>query len=128
MTRVAEHNGWQRAHLNLGLLISNLGDFMARCSQTIRSLRVITPLCENVLLVTGFRDTQQISHLLSFQLTLIGGDSSMVDFNGYSQRGFSANLQRPGGYDLMRAHAPFLDRKSERQRTARIRHSGRGGL
>jgi type VI secretion system secreted protein VgrG len=50
-------------------------------TQTNRSLQVTTPLGDNVLLVTGFRGIEQISHLFSFEVALIADNSTTVDFS-----------------------------------------------
>jgi type VI secretion system secreted protein VgrG len=54
---------------------------MAEYTQTNRSLQVTTPLGDNVLLVTGFRGIEQISHLFSFEVTLIADNATTVDFS-----------------------------------------------
>jgi type VI secretion system secreted protein VgrG len=50
-------------------------------TQTNRSLQVNTPLADDVLLVTEFRGTEQISHLFSFEVALIADNSTAVDFS-----------------------------------------------
>src|SRR5438132_426142 len=49
--------------------------------QTNRSLQVTTPLGDNVLLITGFRGIEQISHLFSIEVALIADNSTTVDFS-----------------------------------------------
>jgi len=50
-------------------------------SQANRLLQVTTPLGEDKLVVTGFRGTEQISHLFSFELDLIADNSTTIDFS-----------------------------------------------
>ena len=54
---------------------------MAAYKQTNRSLQVTTPLGDNVLLITGFRGIEQISHLFSIEVSLIAENSTTVDFS-----------------------------------------------
>jgi type VI secretion system secreted protein VgrG len=54
---------------------------MPTYSQTNRSLQVTTPLGDNTLFVTGFHGTEQISHLFSFEVTLIADNATIVDFS-----------------------------------------------
>ena len=50
-------------------------------SQANRPLQVATPLSEDSLLVTGFRGSEQLSQLFSFQLSLIAENSTAIDFS-----------------------------------------------
>src|SRR6516165_4340732 len=50
-------------------------------SQANRPLQVATPLSEDSLLVTGFRGSEQLSALFSFQLNLIAENSAAIDFS-----------------------------------------------
>ena len=50
-------------------------------TQTNRPLQVKTPLGDNVLLVTGFRGSEQLSTLFSFELNLIAENSTTIDFS-----------------------------------------------
>src|SRR5262245_8780152 len=54
---------------------------MSEYKQSDRSLQVSTPLTDDVLLVTGFRGTEQISHLYSFEVKLVATNSTTVDFS-----------------------------------------------
>jgi type VI secretion system secreted protein VgrG len=54
---------------------------MAEYKQLNRSLQVSTPLGDDLLLVTGFHGTEQISHLFSFELKLIAANSTTIDFS-----------------------------------------------
>ena len=48
-------------------------------SQKNRLLQVTTPLGEDALVITGFRGTETISRLFSFELNLIAANSTEVD-------------------------------------------------
>jgi type VI secretion system secreted protein VgrG len=50
-------------------------------SQANRPLQVATPLEEDALLVTGFRGSEQLNNLFSFQVSLIAQNSTMIDFS-----------------------------------------------
>jgi len=50
-------------------------------SQANRPLQVTTPLADDALLVTGFRGTEELSCLFSFELSLIAENSTTVDFS-----------------------------------------------
>jgi type VI secretion system secreted protein VgrG len=54
---------------------------MVSFSQANRALQVTTPLGENLLLVTGYTGTEQISHLYSFEVALIAVNSEVIDFS-----------------------------------------------
>jgi type VI secretion system secreted protein VgrG len=54
---------------------------MAEYAQKSRPLQVTTPLADDALLVTGFQGTEQISHLFSFELSLIAANSTAIDFS-----------------------------------------------
>jgi type VI secretion system secreted protein VgrG len=49
-------------------------------SQSNRPLQVDTPLPSDTLLITGFRATEELSALFSFQLNLIAENSAAIDF------------------------------------------------
>jgi type VI secretion system secreted protein VgrG len=50
-------------------------------SQANRALQVTTPLGDDALLVVGFRGTEELSSLFSFELSLIAENSTTVDFS-----------------------------------------------
>jgi len=50
-------------------------------SQANRPLQVTTPLAEDALLITGFRGTEELSCLFSFELSLIAENSTVIDFS-----------------------------------------------
>ena len=54
---------------------------MVEYTQTNRSLQITTPLAEDALLITGFRGTEELSCLFSFELSLIAENSTVVDFS-----------------------------------------------
>jgi type VI secretion system secreted protein VgrG len=54
---------------------------MAPYSQANRPLQVTTPLAQDALLVTGFRGTEELSCLFSFELSLIAENSTVIDFS-----------------------------------------------
>ena len=54
---------------------------MVEYSQSARPLQVDTPLGKDTLLVTGFRGSEQLSSLFSFQLSLIAENSTVIDFS-----------------------------------------------
>jgi type VI secretion system secreted protein VgrG len=54
---------------------------MAPYSQANRPLQVTTPLANDALLVTGFRGTEELSCLFSFELSLIAENSTTIDFS-----------------------------------------------
>jgi len=49
--------------------------------QKHRPLQVSTPIGEETLLVTGFRGTEELSRLFSFELDLIAENSAAIDFS-----------------------------------------------
>jgi type VI secretion system secreted protein VgrG len=56
-------------------------EFMPIFSQLNRPLQVTTPLGEDTLLVTGFRGSEELSTLFSFELSLIADNSTTIDFS-----------------------------------------------
>jgi type VI secretion system secreted protein VgrG len=50
-------------------------------TQTNRLLQITTPLGKDDLLVTGFSGTEQISTLFTFDLALVGQNSTTIDFS-----------------------------------------------
>ena len=50
-------------------------------SQSNRPLQVDTPLPNETLLITGFRGTEELSALFSFQLNLVAENSAAIDFS-----------------------------------------------
>ena len=50
-------------------------------TQANRPLQVTTPLADDSLLVTGFRGTEELSCLFSFELSLIAENSTTIDFS-----------------------------------------------
>ena len=69
---------------------------MAEYTQKNRSLQVTTPLGDNVLLVTGFHGTEQISHLFSFELSLIAPNSTTIDFSKLMGNDITLSVATPG--------------------------------
>jgi len=65
-------------------------------SQANRLLQVTTPLGENKLVVTGFRGTEQIGHLFSFELDLIADNSITIDFNQLVGKEMTLAVATPG--------------------------------
>jgi type VI secretion system secreted protein VgrG len=65
-------------------------------SQKNRALQVTTPLGEDKLLVTGFRGTEHISHLFSFELDLIADNSTTVDFSQLVGKEMTLAVATPG--------------------------------
>ena len=65
-------------------------------SQKNRALQVTTPLGEDKLLVTGFRGSEQISHLSSFELDLIADNSTTVDFSHLVGKEMTLAVATPG--------------------------------
>ena len=65
-------------------------------TQTNRPLQVTTPLGDNVLLVTGFRGSEQLSALFSFELTLIAENSTTIDFSKLVGNGIALSVATPG--------------------------------
>ena len=68
---------------------------MAAYAQTNRALQVTTPLGDNVLFVTGFRGTEQISHLYSFEVNLIADNSTIVDFSKLLGQDITVGIATP---------------------------------
>jgi type VI secretion system secreted protein VgrG len=68
-------------------------------TQTNRPLQVTTPLGENVLLVTGFRGSEQLSTLFSFELTLIAENSTTIDFSKLVGNGIALSVATLGEGD-----------------------------
>jgi type VI secretion system secreted protein VgrG len=69
---------------------------MPTYTQTNRPLQVTTPLGDNVLLVTGFRGSEQLSTLFSFELTLIAENSTAIDFSKLVGNGIALSVATPG--------------------------------
>jgi type VI secretion system secreted protein VgrG len=65
-------------------------------SQANRLLQVTTPLGEDKLVVTGFRGTEQISHLFSFELDLIADNSTTIDFSQLVGKEMTLAVATPG--------------------------------
>jgi type VI secretion system secreted protein VgrG len=65
-------------------------------SQANRPLQVTTPLTEDALLVTGFRGTEELSCLFSFELSLIAENSTTVDFGKLVGRDISLSVAATG--------------------------------
>jgi type VI secretion system secreted protein VgrG len=65
-------------------------------SQTNRLLQVTTPLGEQPLVVTGFRGTETISRLFSFNLNLIAENSTTVDFDRLIGNPITLAITTPG--------------------------------
>ncbi len=65
-------------------------------SQTNRLLQVTTPLGETALVVTGFRGTEHISHLFSFELDLIADNSTTIDFSQLVGKEMTLSVVTPG--------------------------------
>jgi type VI secretion system secreted protein VgrG len=66
-------------------------------SQKNRLLQVTTPLGEEALVVTGFRGTESISRLFSFELDLIAENSTTVDFSQLVGKSITLAVATPGG-------------------------------
>ena len=69
---------------------------MVEYKQSDRSLQVSTPLAENVLLVTGFHGTEQVSHLYSFEVKLIATNSTTIDFSKLVGNDITLSIATPG--------------------------------
>jgi type VI secretion system secreted protein VgrG len=69
---------------------------MPTYTQTNRPLQVTTPLGDNVLLVTGFRGSEQLSALFSFELTLIAENSTTIDFSKLVGNGIALSVATLG--------------------------------
>jgi len=69
---------------------------MPEYTQRNRSLQVTTPLGDNVLLVIGFHGTEQISHLYSFELSLIAANSTTIDFSKLMGNEITLSVAIPG--------------------------------
>ena len=69
---------------------------MPEYTQRNRSLQVTTPLGDNVLLVIGFHGTEQISHLSSFELSLIAANSTTIDFSKLMGNEITLSVAIPG--------------------------------
>ncbi|MBV8101762.1 MAG: type VI secretion system tip protein VgrG [Verrucomicrobia bacterium] len=65
-------------------------------SQKNRLLQVTTPLGEDALVVTGFRGTETISRPFSFELDLVGENSTTVDFNRLIGNPITLAVTTPG--------------------------------
>jgi type VI secretion system secreted protein VgrG len=69
---------------------------MPTFSQANRALQVTTPLGDDTLVATGFRGSEQISHLFSFELDLLADNSTTVDFNQLIGKQFTLKVATPG--------------------------------
>ena len=69
---------------------------MAEYAQRNRSLQVTTPLGDNVLLVTGFHGTEQLSDLYSIELNLIAANSTTIDFTELMGNDITLSIATPG--------------------------------
>jgi type VI secretion system secreted protein VgrG len=65
-------------------------------TQTNRPLQVTTPLGDNVLLVTGFRGSEELSNLFSFEFTLIAENSTTIDFSKLVGNGIALSVATLG--------------------------------
>jgi type VI secretion system secreted protein VgrG len=65
-------------------------------TQTNRPLQVTTPLGDNVLLVTGFRGSEELSTLFSFEFTLIAENSTTIDFSKLVGNGIALSVATLG--------------------------------
>ena len=68
-------------------------------SQTNRLWQVTTPLGEQTLVVTGFRGTENISRLFSFELDLIADNSTPIDFGQLIGKPITLAAATPGQGD-----------------------------
>ena len=62
-----------------------------------RGARITTPLGKDVLLLTGFRGSEAISQLFSFQLDLLAEVQSAVKFDGILGQDATVTLRLPNG-------------------------------
>jgi len=69
---------------------------MVEYKQSDRSLQVSTPLADDVLLVTGFHGTEQISHLYSFEVKLVAANSITIDFSKLVGNDITLSIATPG--------------------------------
>jgi len=65
-------------------------------SQTTRLLQVTTPLGDDSLVVTGFRGTERISQLFTFELNLVADNSTTVDFSQLVGKDITLAVATPG--------------------------------
>jgi type VI secretion system secreted protein VgrG len=65
-------------------------------TQANRPLQVTTPLGDNVLLVTGFRGSEELSNLFSFEFTLIAENSTTIDFSKLVGNGIALSVATLG--------------------------------
>lgn len=65
-------------------------------SQTNRLFQVTSPLGTDLLVVTGFRGTENISQLFSFQLDLVAANSTTVDFRKLVGNEMTLSIGTPG--------------------------------
>jgi type VI secretion system secreted protein VgrG len=68
---------------------------MQKYLQKNRPLQVTTSLGEDTLLVTGFRGTEQLSHLFTFELSLIADNSTAIDFSQLVGNDISLGVATP---------------------------------
>src|ERR1700758_4419134 len=74
----------------------SLAEIMPPYTQTNRPLQVTTPLGDNVLLVTGFRGSEELSNLFSFEFTLIAENSTTIDFSKLVGNGIALSVATLG--------------------------------
>jgi type VI secretion system secreted protein VgrG len=65
-------------------------------SQTNRPAQLTTPLAEDALVITGFRGTEQISQLFSFELDLVAENSTTIDFSQLVGKEITFSVATPG--------------------------------
>src|SRR3981081_2358619 len=69
---------------------------MTEYKQSNRSLQVSTPFADNVLLVTGFHGSEQVSHLFSFEMKLVAAHSTTIDFSEIVGNDITLGIATPG--------------------------------
>src|SRR6476620_5514822 len=74
----------------------SISRIMPPYTQTNRPLQVTTPLGGNVLVITGFRGTEQLSTLFSFELNLVAENSTPIDFGKLIGNGMALGIATPG--------------------------------
>jgi type VI secretion system secreted protein VgrG len=72
---------------------------MPSLSQTNRLLQVTTPLGEKTLVIVGFRGTETISRLFSFELDLVADNSTPIDFAKLIGKPITLAVATPGQGD-----------------------------
>src|SRR5215475_14331570 len=68
-------------------------------SQTNRLLQVTTPLSDKTLVITGFRGTESISRLFSFEVDLIAENAGPIDFGLLVGKPITLAVATPGQGD-----------------------------